>query len=1180
MSFQDDIQGQNTQLFPIVVIELGAVGTSEMYYPDYIFLSTNNSSIDIFHRDSIGALPHATRYCKPLLLNIPSIKESVDIESRKFKISNVSLDISNIEYEGKRFTDILSNTSLINVPVSIYFKSPSTTWVSSVDNVFEDYLDTLCPNIYKGIIRRISHDDSKVKIELEDLTEQKAHKDLPQALDQNGVIGVLGDDDSVPDKYKNKPIPMVYGHVDKSPLVVSTKTSFVFSDDDEFASTLDVDSRELYGYVSYQKTVGAKVFKTSPLFISLNDEYINIRKDSSSGDTENFTEVDNNTIQFSASNGSDFALNGEVVTEVLREVSSLSISSVVDEADAGDIPWTLFETGWIQSDDGVNPGEAIYNALDEVDDVDKIKSITTDGDTNTSLEVKGKVSDHGDGYFWIKYHLKDILLDFDCDTYLSLYVDTEAGVNQSFWTYRAGHSVPVINIDSPASTVTIQDLNSYTNEADLTEGTPVGGWDSVSTYNGFSIGIPIHHDYTALSVLEVFTASIQFNEVHLYQLVKIPNLINNAFYANVIGRINTFDDHPELNATYGDDPATTNIVETDYLISGDFIQSPIDIIYDLVRRELGHDAINVDEYTEAKLAHKLPDGTDWRFGFTVSKKTDSKKLIEDIAKSTKCFPKFKNDGTFGFNAIKDTYDVANDYAGATPIKESEVISYSFKKTKPEQIHKKVTVSYNKDYAKDSYLKTTNKGDYDLGADPYYGIESSSDAHLEFESDYIRQKGTAIALASFLSEQYRNDHLLFNLKLPLQYINLEIGDLVKFRDLFNNVKAYGIDYRLIQDIGAINASNGIKQRAFPLFMVISTAKDLDSVSIECIQLHHISGAIHDDWYHGTGAGDTDGDFYFTDSDPIVVSDEDVTPFIVTDPVLSGLEDQNHSGGYSYNITLPAVTAIDGDASQTDTSDSIVMTVLGETVTGGAEYFLGTFNEGSTQILVEYSVEGSMTGRVTSEIITINIDIEAAAPTLSVSPLEGAETSHAVAGTGLFRHIVQLEGNEGVDYFEKYLYNSETAEIGYSATDPNEGDLTDSVGFGTGLTSQNGEPYVMQAFDLFLSATAAFENNPYQGFSRKVYGLIVDNSGLWHQVQWWVDVLPIIPPELSLGDSNSDGTVNLLDVVRTVNYILGNITLGEGAGHYTMDEQEIANIDMNQDGTVDILDIVALAEEILN
>ena len=197
--------------------------------------------------------------------------------------------------------------------------------------------------------------------------------------------------------------------------------------------------------------------------------------------------------------------------------------------------------------------------------------------------------------------------------------------------------------------------------------------------------------------------------------------------------------------------------------------------------------------------------------------------------------------------IKDNYNVNEDYAGATEIKASDVISYSFKKTEPEQIYKKVDVQYNKDYAQDSHIKTTTP--IDLGDDSQYGIETSSDAHLEFESDYIRNENTANKLTSFLSSHHKNDHLILSIKLPLQYINLEVGGKVKFRELLGG-KAFGIDYRRIE--------NPNFQHYYPLFMITSIKKNLDSVSIECMQLHHLSATEpDDDWFEGTLTEDTDG-----------------------------------------------------------------------------------------------------------------------------------------------------------------------------------------------------------------------------------------------------------------------------------------------------------------------------------
>ena len=106
-------------------------------------------------------------------------------------------------------------------------------------------------------------------------------------------------------------------------------------------------------------------------------------------------------------------------------------------------------------------------------------------------------------------------------------------------------------------------------------------------------------------------------------------------------------------------------LHTDFTHKRDFIiENPIDIIYDLVRTELGYNAINQADYEEARAEHN-----DWKFAFTLNKKMNSKNLIEDIAKSTKCFPKFKNDGTFGFNTIKDSYSTS-DYDDAHLIRQS------------------------------------------------------------------------------------------------------------------------------------------------------------------------------------------------------------------------------------------------------------------------------------------------------------------------------------------------------------------------------------------------------------------------------------------------------------------------------------------------------------------------------
>ena len=60
-------------------------------------------------------------------------------------------------------------------------------------------------------------------------------------------------------------------------------------------------------------------------------------------------------------------------------------------------------------------------------------------------------------------------------------------------------------------------------------------------------------------------------------------------------------------------------------------------------------------------------------------------------------------------------------------------------------------------------------------------------------------------------------------------------------------------------------------------------------------------------------------------------------------------------------------------------------------------------------------------------------------------------------------------------------------------------------------------------------------------------------------------------ITQGDVNYDGNLNILDVVRIINYILGS-------AEFT--DMQFILADMNQDNVIDILDLIALANAILN
>lgn len=171
--FENDIQGNTTNLIPLVVID------------NRLFLSTNECSLD--------------NHYLPLLSSLGSIRESIDISDKNFQTSNVNLEFYNYEYLDMTLSHKLFSPSVMNKPITIYLKSQSA-----------ETLDD-CLMIYTGFIRDIQENSKMVSIEVEDKTQDILDIDLPQEF--------VRDDIGLPEKYNNKRVPLVYGYVDKAPCV-------------------------------------------------------------------------------------------------------------------------------------------------------------------------------------------------------------------------------------------------------------------------------------------------------------------------------------------------------------------------------------------------------------------------------------------------------------------------------------------------------------------------------------------------------------------------------------------------------------------------------------------------------------------------------------------------------------------------------------------------------------------------------------------------------------------------------------------------------------------------------------------------------------------------------------------------------------------------------------------------
>ena len=366
MAFIDDIQSRDTALYPVVIFETSSTA------PGDIQISTKPVSI-------------GHRTFTPLLLSSPSIKESIDLENRKYKISNVSLKVSNVEYNGERFSDKISlheKGGAINTQAAIYWISPS---VESENIGFDLDSGNAAYFAYKGVVRAITHDEKTCNITLEDISQSTLHTDVPVTL--------LGTNDEIPEKYRMKPVPMVYGTVDRSPVVINhTESGTEWYEDGVLSYTVSIDRLPITEVV-HNDVPNARVLDenpegflyvdtgASPLRIPYSSKFYTgesshqiVDDDVSLGDTET-GEYANVIIKSYYSSGDITALNPAGDNYIEAEAVRLPISA------------SAYLIGLSQS---------LPDDSDDTSSLDNINIPFTDafdGNSNTALEIDRHVVD-------------------------------------------------------------------------------------------------------------------------------------------------------------------------------------------------------------------------------------------------------------------------------------------------------------------------------------------------------------------------------------------------------------------------------------------------------------------------------------------------------------------------------------------------------------------------------------------------------------------------------------------------------------------------------------------------------------------------------------------------------------------------------------------------------------------
>ncbi len=1057
--FEKDL-GRNTNLFPIV--EIGD-----------IYISTNAYSLD-------------NKFYKPLLLNIPSLKESIDLEKRNYKISSISLNISNYIYDGQRFSELVEG-SLINTPVKIY-------WVSQSNSPFL---------IYNGIVRRYEIGEN-IKITVEDHSQKSLHQDLPkQSIPISSNFKDAG-----------KKIPMVFGDVDRSPCVIDNREIIIDTED----------------IIALKTNINNFGENESSVYINEDDSYLNIvktiEKDFTEGgyeiaDTdedvdegETYTvsgdqwEQDNSTDDDSTSpkiliKNTLLSTRGILQCKMLHGASSVNYTTIAEDHQDNVFPpevaealsdkdfetevsfehtssHTSYSTGGVHRKSTMATMQIFTDpnisdtAEYEKEDVDnKIASQTQEIKLNgITLPIPAEI---GIGLTDRVYYYSDLLTASGSDVgtrfrldgkYLSTSDTIATPPNPYDLTSLFGVPIPndfTHNIDSPDGDIVVS-YNTEVISGDIdNDGSCIGlyfyDWSGMgSTVNSghYRIYFRIMHTYGSSvdddeEVDYALTTDGKYKEIEIKSLLDVKNIFKKDFYVNVRGSRGIREE---------------NIEGTNWVIYKR--PNAYTAIKHILSAELDYNNITPPE-----------DNTysNWLYDFTVKDTIDSKKLLENIASASPLIPRFDYNGNFKLDAIPKE-------GGTTDhtIYEDQIISFSSTRTKPEAIYSKIEFKYHWDYAREEFGKEIEPivvsdlfPDYKFD---YYGIKDDhSESTLIIDDDrgkYIRHDLTAKRFASWLLSWHCQQHLKIKIKISLSAgLKIEIGDLVKFDSLLDDIEPYGIDYT---DTDLING-----QTFYSNFMVVSTNKTLDSVSLELIQMHQML-------YLGEeiieGCMDTTAINFNEDANQ--PNDSCVFASELPPPTITEI---NHNYQIYNNLS------IDQDVDKTDFDDD------------------GYYS--TSDLIVTF--QSNLAGGVYQLIDNATIELSCDNDKITVEDL-----SNIVP-------IIESNASTGVS---KLTFINETTKL-FSYSDKQDGDVFTvnvKINFTTNFDNQYSPQFTINyAFSSEVADIMLGDMNEDGGLN------VLDVVALMNLVL--ANIFPNNQPPTPQADMNGDGGLNVLDVVTLVNLVMG-------------------------------------------
>lgn len=302
------------------------------------------------------------------------------------------------------------------------------------------------------------------------------------------------------------------------------------------------------------------------------------------------------------------------------------------------------------------------------------------------------------------------------------------------------------------------------------------------------------------------------NNISLKQRFIVGNVSQLDYYGNVLGRI----DEPDGYYTGQESLSEQESPSIDWLIT-----KPCDILLHILDKELD----NTREYDQNSL--EIARAKDWRFDFCHSEEMGAKEFIEEFSKSCYFIPRFRADDNFSYINIYSQEVVMQ-------VKSKDVIKFKYKKSKSTDMVLKCRVSYNWDEGLKTYLSETNisgQGAVPTNLADYienYNVKDIDDFYVDFKSKFIKDSETAIKLRNHILNWNKNMHNIIECELPVNYIVLEVGDVIEFDSVIAGNKIFGMDYTQTQTL------NG--QEVYNRFLVTKIKKSTSSVKATFMQCH--------------------------------------------------------------------------------------------------------------------------------------------------------------------------------------------------------------------------------------------------------------------------------------------------------------------------------------------------------